>query len=135
MDLTSPAPATPERSVLRQLAVPIVLAASAALIGWVLLTMIKGIVVLATYALGGALILVPLLMAPRLVRGHAGADKWRRIAAIAGVVVVGVGLVVVAHFLHEHGWLLIAVPAALVLLVRAIDGVLEWRDRRRAVRA
>ena len=70
------------------------------------------------YALGVALIVVPLLMARRIVAGRSGRERWRRVGTITEVVALGVALCVVAHLLGQHGWLLIALPAAAVLLAR-----------------
>ena len=130
----STAPATQDRddrSVVRQLVVPVVFVAVAALVGWILLELIKGIVVLGTYAIGGALIVVPLVMARRLVGDRHGTEQWQRIAAVAGVVLAGVALLAVAHLMGQHGWLLIVVPAAIVAIDRVVDRVTERRALRR----
>lgn len=95
-----------------------VLAAAVAVVGWLLLLFVKGAVVVVGYALGAALVLVPLLVARRVLAGTAGRERWRRIGTIAEVVVLGAVLVVVAHLLGQHGWLLVALPAAAVLLAR-----------------
>jgi hypothetical protein len=106
------------RALLPSLVVGAGLAAAVALAGWLLLLFVKGAVVLLGYALGVALIVVPLLMARRIVAGHSGRERWRRVGTITEVVALGVALCVVAHLLGQHGWLLIALPAAAVLLVR-----------------
>jgi len=105
-------------ALLPSLVVGVGLAAAVALAGWLLLLFVKGAVVLLGYALGVALIVVPLLMARRIVAGRSGRERWRRVGTITEVVALGVALCVVAHLLGQHGWLLIALPAAAVLLAR-----------------
>ena len=102
--------------------------AAAALVGWLLLLMLKGIVVLGTYALGIALIVVPLLLARRVVSGTRGRDRRRRILGIAAAVAAGVVLCAVANLVDDHGWLLVAIPAGVILVERLVDQV---QDRRR----
>ena len=92
------------------------LVAAVAIAGWLLLLFLKGTVVLVTYALGIALVVLPLLVAHRLVTGHTGAERRQRIVTIAQVVALGVVLCVLAYFVGRHGWLLVAVPAAAIAL-------------------
>jgi hypothetical protein len=99
-----------------------------ALAGWLMLLFIKGTVVLISYALGAALVVVPLLVAPRVLAGSRGRERWQRVATIAEVVACGAALCVVAHLLGRHGWLLVVLPAAAVLLARLTRGA---RGRRR----
>lgn len=108
-------------SVLGTLAVPVVLVAIAAFVGWILLELIKGVIVAATYAVGIALVVVPLLLSPRLMRDRQGRERWRRLGAIVTAVLVGVALVVIAGLLRRHGWLLIVIPVALVAISRVFD--------------
>lgn len=117
------------------IALPVLLVAAAALVGWVLLLFVKGIVVVLCYAVGAALIVVPLLMARRALSGHQGGERWRRMRDLATAVLVGAALIVTGYFVAQHGWLLIAVPAGLIAVSRLADGAtrkLPWR-RRRAV--
>jgi hypothetical protein len=100
-----------------------------ALAGWLMLLFIKGTVVLISYALGAALVVVPLLLAHRLVSGHAGQERWRRIGSIAQVVGLGAALIVIAFFVGQHGWLLIAIPAAVVALLRVVHAIGARRAR------
>jgi hypothetical protein len=124
-------PVRPRRSgLLPSLVVGAVLAAAVAIVGWLLLVLVKGAVVLVGYALGIGLVLVPLLVARRIVAGTSGRERWQRIGTIAEVVALGAVLCVVAHLLGDHGWLLVALPAAVVLLARLTRGV---RSRRRTV--
>lgn len=98
------------------------LAAAVAIVGWMLLLFVKGAVVVVAYALGGALIVVPLLLGRRILAGHSGREKWQRIGTIAQVVTLGAVLCAVAHLLGRHGWLLIALPVAVVLGGRLLRG-------------
>jgi hypothetical protein len=119
-----------QKALLPSLVVGAVLAAAVAIVGWLLLLLVKGAVVLVGYALGIGLVVVPLLLARRILAGHSGRERWQRIGTIAEVVALGAALCVVAHLLGDHGWLLVALPAAAVLLVRLTRDV---RGRRRTV--
>lgn len=92
------------------------LAAGVAVVGWLLLLLLKGTVVLLAYALGIAMIAVPLLLARRLLAGHP--DRRERLVTIATVVAIGAVLCVSAHLVDQHGWLLIVLPVAAILLGR-----------------
>jgi phosphatidylserine synthase len=96
-----------------------VVAAGVAVVGWLLLLLLKGTVVLLAYALGIAMIAVPLLLARRLLTGRPRDEKRERIVTLGTVVAVGVVLCVTAHLVGEHGWLLIVLPVAAILLGRA----------------
>jgi len=89
-------------------------------------------VVLISYALGAALVAVPLLLAHRLVAGQVGHERRHRILTIAQVVGLGAALIVIAFFVGQHGWLLIAIPAAVVAVLRVVRGI---GTRRRAAAA
>jgi hypothetical protein len=119
--MSTPVPAR-RSGLLPSLLLGAVLVAAAAVVGWVLLLLVKGAVVVVGYALGAALVVLPLLVARRVVGDATGRERWRRIGTIAEVVVLGVVLCVVAHLLGQHGWLLVALPAAAVLLVRLSRG-------------
>jgi hypothetical protein len=124
---TFPGMSTPVRARRRPL-LPSLLAgaglvAVVAVIGWMLLLFVKGTVVLVSYALGIALVVVPLLLAHRLVAGHTGSERWQRIGTIGQAVAIGVALCVIAHLVGQHGWLLIAVPAAVVAVTRLVHAV------------
>jgi hypothetical protein len=106
------------------------LVAGVGLAGWLLLLFVKGTVVLVSYALGIALVALPLLLAPRLVRGSAGAERRQRVATIAQVVAVGAVLCVLGYFVGRHGWLLVAVPAAAVGLMRLAAALRTRRQKR-----
>jgi hypothetical protein len=99
------------------------LVAAVAVVGWLLLLFVEGTVVLISYAIGIALIVVPLLLAHRLVAGHTGSERWRRIGVIAQVAALGVALCVIAHLVGQHGWLLVAIPAAVVAVARLVHAV------------
>jgi hypothetical protein len=128
----------PHRSRLTALIIGAALVAAVALAGWLMLLFIKGTVVLISYAIGIALIVLPLLLVRRVVAGHTGAERRQRLGTVAQAVALGIALCVVAYFVGEHGWLLIAVPAAVVAVVRIVAAVNTRRQvsaaRREAVR-
>ena len=97
--------------------------AAVAVAGWLLLLFVKGTAVLVSYAIGIALIVVPLLLARRIVAGHTGVERRQRILTIAQAVAVGVVLCGIAYFVGRHGWLLIVVPAATVAVLRLVHGL------------
>jgi hypothetical protein len=109
-----------------------VLAAGVAVVGWLLLLLLKGTVVLLAYALGIAMIVVPLLLARRLLSGRPRDEKRERVATLGTVVVIGAVLCVTAHLVADHGWLLIVLPVAAILLSRvARAGAVTLRRVRR----
>lgn len=130
--MATPAPAR-SRALLPSLVVGAAIVGIVALAGWLLLLFVKGTVVLVSYGIGIALIVLPLLLAHRLVAGHTGTERRQRIGAIAQAVGLGVALCVIAYFVGRHGWLLIAVPAAVVAVLRVVHAV--GARRRRAVSA
>src|SRR3954454_3157462 len=115
------------RPLLASLVLGAVLVAAVALVGWGLLLFVKGTVVLISYALGIALVVLPLLFARRVVGQSTGAERRQRIATIGQVVGLGAVLCVIAYFVGEHGWLLIAVPAAAVAAMRVARAVAARR--------
>lgn len=123
-------PGDDDRSVLGSLIGPVVLVAVAGLLGWILLTLAKTVIVALLYALGAALIVVPLLRARSLVDGRDGRERWRRIGTIVMVVAVGIAVILIAHLVSRHGWLLIVIPAGVVLVFRAIDHFADRREHR-----
>ena len=128
--MATPAPPR-SRALLPSLVVGAAIVGIVALAGWLLLLFVKGTVVLVSYGIGIALIVLPLLLAHRLVAGHTGPERRQRIGAIAQAVGLGVALCVIAYFVGRHGWLLIAVPAAVVAVLRVVHAV--GARRRRAV--
>jgi hypothetical protein len=123
------------RGLLPSLVAGAVVVGIVALAGWLLLLFVKATVVLVAYAIGIALVVLPLLLAPRLLRGQAGSERRQRIGTIAQAVGVGVALCVIAHLVGQHGWLLIAVPAAVVVVLRTARAVAARRQARRPVTA
>jgi hypothetical protein len=111
-------PAVGRRSLLPSLLATCALGAAVAVVGWLLLLLVKGTVVLIAYALGIAMIAVPLLLTRRLLAGQPGDERRRRAVTIATVVVLGAALCLSAHLVDEHGWLLVVLPVAAVLLGR-----------------
>jgi hypothetical protein len=118
------------RALLPSLVVGAAIVGIVALAGWLLLLFVKGTVVLVSYGIGIALIVLPLLLAHRLVAGHTGPDRRHRIWVIAQAVGIGVALCVIAYFVGAHGWLLIAIPAAVVAVLRVMHGVTARRRAR-----
>jgi hypothetical protein len=127
--MTTPAPAR-SRALLPSLVVGAAIVGIVALAGWLLLLFVKGTVVLVSYGVGIALIVLPLLLTRRLLSGHTGTDRRHRIWTIAQAVGIGVALCVIAYFVGAHGWLLIAVPAAVVLVMRVVHGVTARKKAR-----
>jgi hypothetical protein len=123
------------RALLPSLVVGAAVVGVVALAGWLLLLFVKGTVVLVSYGVGIALIVLPLLLAHRLVAGHTGAERRQRIGAIAQAVGLGVALCVIAYFVGRHGWLLIAIPAAVVAVLRVAHGMAGRRHARHPVPA
>jgi phosphatidylserine synthase len=125
-------PRSGRRSLLPSLLATCLLGAGVAVVGWLLLLMLKGTVVLVAYALGIAMIAVPLLLARRLLTRQPSNERRERAVTIAAVVALGAVLCVVAHLVAQHGWLLIVIPAAAVLLSRLGQaGAVALRRKRR----
>jgi hypothetical protein len=134
MDLLADPDRTSHRSVASAIAVPVVVVAAVALVGWLLLLLVKGIVVVLCFAVGAALVVVPVLLARRLLAGHSGGDRWRRVVDLLTAMLLGAALIVVGYFVARHGWLLVAVPVGVVLLSRLTGGLGRWWEARRADR-
>ena len=118
------------RPLLASLLVGAGIVAAVGLVGWLLLLFVKGTVVLVSWALGLALVVLPLLLAPRILGGHTGVERRTRLWTIAQAVVLGLALCAVAYFVGDHGWLLIAVPAAVVAVLRVVRAVQARREHR-----
>src|SRR3954451_16636420 len=125
-------PRSGRRSLLPSLLATCLLGAGVAVVGWLLLLMLKGTVVLVAYALGIAMIAVPVLLARRLLTGRSREEKRERTLTLATVVAIGAVLCITAHLVDEHGWLLIVLPVAAVLAARGIRaGAVAVRKVRR----
>lgn len=111
--------------------VAVVAAVTVAVAGWLLLLLVKGAVVLTAYLVGVALVVLPLLMSRRLLTGLPRRARIERLGSITAAVLLGVALLVLGRLVSQHGWLLIAVPAAVVGLTKLAAGV---RARRAAAR-
>jgi amino acid transporter len=122
------------RSVLPALLAACLIGAAVALVGWLLLLFVKGAVVVIAYALGIAMVVLPLLLARRLLTGHPRPEKRERLVTIATVVLLGAVLCVAAHLVADHGWLLIVLPVAAVAVLRT-GSAIGGRHRARAVPA
>jgi len=118
------------RPLLASLLVGAGIVAAVGLVGWLLLLFVKGTVVLVSWALGLALVVLPLLLAPRILGGHTGVERRQRLWAIGQAVALGVALCAIAYFVGDHGWLLVAVPAAVVAVLRVVRAVQARRERR-----
>jgi hypothetical protein len=118
------------RPLLASLLVGAGIVAAVGLVGWLLLLFVKGTVVLISWALGLALVVLPLLLAHRILGGQTGVERRRRLWTIAQAVAVGLALCAIAYFVGDHGWLLIAVPAAVVAAMRVVRAVQTRRERR-----
>jgi hypothetical protein len=121
----------PQPSVFASLLGPVILVAIAGIVGWILLVTIKWLVVVLLVAIGVSLIVVPIAAGSRIVGPTAGAIRRHRIAQLATAVLLGVALIVLAIVVAHHGWLLIVVPAAIVLLGRLVGRIGEARAKRR----
>jgi hypothetical protein len=132
--MTTPVPAR-SRALLPSLIVGAAIVGIVALAGWLLLLFVKGTLVLVSYGIGIALIVLPLLLAHRLVAGRTGPERRHRIGAIAEAVGLGVALCVIAYFVGRHGWLLVAIPAAVVAVLRVVHALSERRRARHPVPA
>jgi phosphatidylglycerophosphate synthase len=118
------------RPLLASLLLGAALVAAVGIAGWLLLLLVKGTVVVVGWALGLALIALPLLLARRILGGHTGAERRQRLWTIAQAVAIGVALCAIAYFVGDHGWLLIVVPAAVIAVLRGIRGVQAYRAER-----
>jgi hypothetical protein len=125
---TSPSDST--RSFMSALAVPVVAALVVAAVGWLLWTLLTGVLVAVTYVIGAVLVLVPLLLFKRLVGERTGRERLERIGSVVATVLLGVALLAVANLVSRHGWLLIVVPAAVVFVPRLVAGLQGRRAER-----
>lgn len=132
--MAEPVPAR-SRALLPSLVIGAAIVGVVALAGWLLLLFVKGTVVLVSYAVGIALVVLPLLLARRVLKGHTGPERRQRIGVIAQAVGLGIALCVIAYFVGAHGWLLIAIPAAVVGVLRLFHGISERRRARHPVPA
>jgi hypothetical protein len=123
----------PQPSVFRSLLAPVLFVAIAGIVGWILLVTIKWLVVVLLIAIGVALIVVPIAAGSRIVGPTVGAIRRHRIIQLATAVLLGVALIVLAVVVAHHGWLLIAVPVAIVLIGRLMGRFSAARANRRGV--
>ena len=105
-------------SVFSSLVGPVVLVAAAGLVGWLLLVTVKWLIVTLLIAVGVALIVVPFFAGRRILGSSVGPDRRHRQVQLATAVLLGVALFVLGFVVSHHGWLLIVVPAAVILLGR-----------------
>jgi len=108
----------PQPSVFASLLAPVVIVAAAGVIGWVLLVTVKWLVVTLLFALGVALIVVPFAAGNRILGPTVGPVRRHRIVQLATAVLLGIALIVLGVVVSHHGWLLIVVPAGIVLIGR-----------------
>jgi len=112
-----------QRSVFSSLLGPVVLVAIAGIVGWLLLITVKWLIVTILIALGVALVVVPFFAGRRILGGSVGPDRRHRSVQLATAVLLGVALVVLGFVVAHHGWLLIVVPAAVILVGRLVGRV------------
>jgi hypothetical protein len=120
-----------QRSVFSSLLAPVVFVAVAGIIGWLLLITVKWMVVTVMVALGIALILVPFLAGRKIVGPATGSNRTHRFVQLGTAVLLGIALIVLAVVVSRHGWLLIVVPAAVVLVGRIVGRISTARAARR----
>ncbi len=115
-------------SVFSSLLGPVVLVAAAGLVGWLLLETVKWLIVTLLIAVGVALIVVPFFAGRRILGPSVGPDRRHRQVQLATAVLLGAALVVLGFVVSHHGWLLIVVPAVVILLGR-LFGRISSRSR------
>lgn len=120
--MSTPHPEGGSRPRLPGLVVTVGLVAAVIFACWLVLLLVQGIVVIACYSLGMALLVVPLLLMRPVAGGRAGLSRWARITALVAASVLGAVLCLTAHLVSEHGWLLVVVPAAFVAGLRIRRG-------------
>jgi dipeptide/tripeptide permease len=96
-----------------------------------LLETVKWLVVALLIAVGVALAIVPFFSGRRILGSSVGPERRHRLVQLGTAVLLGVALVVLGFVVSRHGWLLIAVPAA-VILVGWLVGRVGGRSRRGA---
>ena len=117
-----------QSSVFGSLLGPVVLVAIAGVVGWILLVTVKWLIVTLLIAFGVALIVVPFFVGGRILGASAGPDRRHRQLQLATAVLLGIALLVLGFVVHRHGWLLIVVPAAVILFGR-LAGRISGRSR------
>jgi hypothetical protein len=122
----------PQPSVFASLLAPVLFVAIAGIVGWILLVTIKWLVVVLLIAIGISLVVVPIAAGSRIVGPTVGAIRRHRITQLATAVLLGLALIVLAIVVAHHGWLLIAVPVAIVLVGRLMGRFSMWRANRHA---
>ena len=121
----------PQPSVFASLLAPVLFVAIVGIVGWILLVTIKWLVVVLLVAIGVSLIVVPIAAGRRIIGASAGGIRRHRIAQLATAALLGFALIVLAIVVAHHGWLLIVVPVAIVLVGRLTGRFNEWRVNRR----
>jgi hypothetical protein len=122
----------PQPSVFASLLGPVIFVAIAGIVGWILLVTIKWLVVVLLVAIGISLIVVPIAAGSRIIGPTVGAIRRHCIGQLATAVLLGVALIVLAIVVAHHGWLLIVVPVAIVVIGRLMGRFSEWRANRRS---
>ncbi len=119
----------PQPSVFASLLAPVLIVAVAGVIGWLLLVTVKWLVVTLLVAIGVALVVVPFVFGRRIAGSIPGEVRRQRIVQLATAVLLGLALIVLGIVVSHHGWLLIVVPVAIVLIGRLVDRFSAWRAR------
>lgn len=122
----------PQPSVFASLLGPVLFVAVAGILGWILLVTVKWLVVILLFAIGISLIVVPIAAGSRILGPTVGAIRRHRIVQLATAVLLGLALIVLAVVVAHHGWLLIVVPVAIVLIGRLTGRISTARANRRS---
>ena len=104
------------------------------LVGWLLLISIKWLIVTIMFALGIALIVVPIVGWRRFLGTQAGPDRRHRSGQLVTAIALGAALVVLAFVVSRHGWLLIVVPVLVILVGQLLGRFSDWRAQRSAAK-
>jgi hypothetical protein len=121
----------PGPSVFTSLLAPVLLVAAVGVIGWLLLITVKWLIITLLIAFGVGLIVAPFLAGRRIIGPATGSARVQRVVQLATAVLLGVALIVLAAVVAHHGWLLIVVPALIVLFGRLIGRIGTGRAGRR----
>ena len=105
-----------QQSVFSSLLGPVVMVAVVGIVGWLLLETVKWLVVTVLIAVGVALVVVPFFAGRRILGTSVGPDRRHRTVQLATAVLLGAALIALGFVVSHHGWLLIVVPAAVILV-------------------
>jgi hypothetical protein len=118
-------------SVFASLLGPVLLVAVAGVLGWLLLITVKWLAVTLLIAFGVGLVVVPFIAGRRIIGPDIGSARLHRIVQLATAVLLGAALIVLGVVVAHHGWLLIVIPALIVLFGRLLGRIGVSRAGRR----